>query len=295
MNPDYSVSAIITTYNRKESVIRALRSVIKQTRQPDEIILVDDGSSDGTEHVILDAFPQIKYIKQENRGISSARNTGIIHSTSQWLAFLDSDDEWLVKKLEKQLDALTLYPSYRICHSDELWIRKGHRVNPKKKHQKYGGDIFIKCLPLCVISPSAVIIHRELFKKYGLFDTALPACEDYDMWLRLCAYIPVLFIEEPLIIKYGGHPDQLSAKYWGLDRFRIYALEKIISEMNLDPAKKKAAVEMLIHKIDVYIKGAMKRGKLEEVSEYLEKRKKYHSKNHPLIFRGSRYSNTSNR
>ena len=97
------------------------------------------------------------------------------------------------------------------------------------KHAKAGGWIYTHCLPLCAISPSAVLIHRSIFDCVGLFNEQLPACEDYDLWLRICARFPVHFIPEPLIIKYGGHDDQLSRRYWGMDRFRIQALEDILA------------------------------------------------------------------
>jgi glycosyltransferase involved in cell wall biosynthesis len=275
MNQDYTVSVIIPTYNRETVLRRSVISVLEQTHPPQEIIVVDDGSTDGTEQLISNEFPQVQYLKQENRGISAARNTGISHAVSKWIAFLDSDDEWLPKKLEEQINALIRQPSINICHTNEIWIRRGRRVNPKNKHQKSGGDIFNKCLPFCVISPSSVVINSDLFQTYGMFDSSLPVCEDYDMWLRLCAYLPVLYIEQPLIIKYGGHSDQLSAAYWGLDRFRIHALEKIISDPDLAPDKRDAAIDIILNKIDIYLKGLKKRKKIRELADYSEKKKKF--------------------
>ena len=270
-----SVSVIITTYNRKKLIGRALDSVLAQTRPPDEIILIDDGSSDNTDQYIKENYPHIKYIWQENHGISKARNIGISLTNSTWIAFLDSDDQWLPPKLSNQLNALQIEPTYNICHTNEIWIRSGKRVNPMLKHQKSGGFIFEKCLPLCIISPSSVIIHQSVFKEHGIFDESLQVCEDYDLWLRLCAFLPVLYLEEPQIIKYGGHKDQLSQKYWGMDRFRIIALEKIIENPNLSQENKSVALQSLLEKIDIYILGAEKRKKEEDVELYSEKKLKY--------------------
>jgi glycosyltransferase involved in cell wall biosynthesis len=270
-----SVSVIIPTYNRRQLLERAVDSVLAQTRPADEIIVIDDGSTDGTEVLVKKKYPGITYLPQNNHGVSHARNQGIRKAKGNWLAFLDSDDVWLPGKLEKQLNALSRQPPFKICHTGEIWIRKGRRVNPMKKHSKSGGDLFTRCLPLCVISPSTVILHHSLFRRYGMFDESLPVCEDYDMWLRLCAFIPVLFLPESLIIKYGGHRDQLSRKFWGMDRFRIQALEKIIADPALIEKKRLAAVQMILKKITIYLEGAIKREKQDDVKTFTALRKKY--------------------
>ncbi len=272
---NFKISVIIPTYNRCELLQRAVLSVLKQTRPADEIIIIDDGSTDGTAELIPKKFPQILYSRQENKGVSAARNAGIESASGEWIAFLDSDDTWLPRKLEYQQKSLVENPEFLICHTNEIWIRHGKRVNPLKKHQKSGGYIFEKCLPLCVISPSAVILHRSVFKRFGKFDTGLPVCEDYDLWLRICAFLPVLYLEKPLITKYGGHADQLSRSTWGLDRFRIQALEKIIADPDLSPAYKHAAVKMVIDKLKIYLQGAEKRGKSEEVERVKTKLASY--------------------
>jgi len=270
-----SVSVIIPTFNRRALLERAVDSVVAQTRPADEIIIIDDGSTDGTAALVEKKYPGIIYLSQTNRGVSHARNQGIRKANGTWLAFLDSDDVWLPEKLEKQLSALSRKPAFRICHTDEIWIRKGRRVNPMNKHKKSGGDLFDRCLHLCVISPSTVILHHSLFLRFGLFDESLPVCEDYDMWLRLCAFIPVLFLPETLIIKYGGHPDQLSRKFWGMDRFRIEALEKIIANPALTEKNRLAAVQMLLKKISIYLNGAEKRGRTEEIETFEALRLRY--------------------
>ncbi len=272
-----SVSVVIPTYNREKRLPAAVRSVLDQSLSPSEIIVIDDGSTDATP-ALMGHFPEVRYIRQENKGVSQARNHGIRVAKHEWIAFLDSDDEWLPRKLEKQFQALERQPQYRFCHTDEIWIRRGRRVNPMKKHAKYGGYIFDQCLPLCVISPSSALIHRDLFDRYGTFDPELPVCEDYDLWLRMCAREPVLYVDEPLLLKFGGHEDQLSQAYWGMDRFRIRALENLIRSGVLNGAALAGALDTLCRKIDIYANGAEKRRRLEEAHSYREKKRYFEAR-----------------
>ena len=262
------ISVVIPTFNRCELLRRALLSVFSQTLLPTEVTVIDDGSTDDTQTMVNKEFPAVNYYRQENCGVSSARNLGIHQATGDWLAFLDSDDEWLPEKLSRQTIALAANPESKVCHTEELWIRNGVRVNPAKHYAKKGGWIFTHCLPLCAMSPSTVIIHRSVFNDVGLFDTKLPACEDYDLWLRITANYPVLLIEEPQIKKYGGHEDQLSQQFWGMDRFRINALQKIVDTGQLSNDNQQAAVSMLLKKAEIYLNGVTKRGKTEEAHYY---------------------------
>ena len=173
--------------------------------------------------------PRIRHFYQEQRGVSAARNAGIGMSRYPWICFLDSDDQWRPAKLHRQLEELECYPHYQVVYTDEIWIRRGKRVNPRKIHRKYSGWIYHRCLPLCIISPSSILLHRSILEREGLFDETFPVCEDYEMWLRISSRQPILFLEEPLIVKVGGHPDQLSQSRWGLDRYRLQALVKIYS------------------------------------------------------------------
>ena len=269
-----NVSAVIPTFNRGHCLLRAINSVLAQTTPVDEIIVVDDGSDDKTYDLLVKSelldmrgqLPNIRYLYQENKGVSAARNLGIKEAENEYIALLDSDDAWAETKIERQ--ALKLEKknfSCRITHTEEIWLKDGQRINPKKKHKKSGGFIFEKCLPLCCISPSSVLLHRTLFNDYGFFDEKLPACEDYDMWLRLCAFEEVLFVEEALTIKYGGHADQLSRAFWGMDRFRVQALEKLINSAKLSKTQRSQALEMLVKKIEILLLGAKKREKKEMI------------------------------
>lgn len=230
--------------------------------------MVDDGSEDNTGIVIRENYHSVRYLRKCHCGVSAARNSGIHVSPGEWITFLDSDDVWLPTKLEAQFQALASNPDYRVIHTDEIWIRNGRQLNPKKKHRKHGGKIFLNCLALCCISPSSVLIHRSVFTKVGGFDEDLPVCEDYELWLRICARYPVLFVDQPLIVKYGGHAGQLSCTHWGMDRFRIQALEKIIGGGSLSSGDRAAAIATLLKKIEIYLNGARKRNRAAEVKRY---------------------------
>ena len=263
------VSVIIPTYNRSSLVLEAVESVFKQTFVDFELIVVDDGSIDGTAEALNQYKGQVVYSFQDNRGVSTARNLGIQMARGQWIAFLDSDDLWLPGKLDSQIQFFSQNPEALICQTEEIWIRNGRRFNPLKKHQKYSGDIFVPSLRLCLVSPSAVMIKRDLFERVGYFDEALPACEDYDLWLRISAQFPIFLIDQPLVVKRGGHPDQLSRTTPTLDRFRIQALVKILNSGRLTVSQYDLAYKELETKCRIYGQGCLKRGRIEEGNLYL--------------------------
>ena len=261
------ISVIIPTFNRKKTLGRAIQSVLNQSLSPFEILIIDDGSNDGTEEWVKENFQNIKYIYQNNHGVSSARNIGIENAYGDWIAFLDSDDEWLPNKLDKQVKAIDSNPKMKFFHTNEIWIRNGVRVNQMKKHKKYGGYIFEKCLDICRISPSSVLIQKELFDDIGMFDESLRVCEDYDLWLRITSKYPVIFLDVPLIYKYGGHADQLSKVNDGIESYRIQSLEKIIKSGFLNDEQKVMAVNVLVNKMKIYSKGLEKRKKLAALQD----------------------------
>ncbi len=263
------ISVIIPTYNRLATLPRALNSIAEQVFTDYEIIVVDDGSTDNTQSWLQQHYPNIKYYYQQQQGVSCARNKGITCAQGKWIALLDSDDTWHPEKLLDQLKTINK-TNHLICHTNEIWIRNGVRVNPMQKHQKYDGDIYHHCLPRCCISPSSVLIHRDVFKHCGMFDQSLPACEDYDLWLRICARYPVSLIRSALTTKYGGHQDQLSSKYWGMNRFRVRALHKILSQDILTISQQEATRHMLLTKLHILKNGAIKHGNrqlLEELTD----------------------------
>jgi len=260
------VSIIITTYNRKEFLEEAVQSVLRQSYRDREIIVIDDGSTDGS-HEVLTRLPDIRYQWKENGGISSARNVGISLARGDHLAFLDVDDLWKKEKLTVQMSAMEAAGS-KISYTDEIWLKNGRFHNQKKRHRKFSGAIYERCLPLCIISPSSAVIAREVFERTGLFDETLPVCEDYDMWLRICALYPVLFIPRQLIVKRGGHQDQLSRRYEVMDRYRIKSMLKIIESGVLSEEHLEITRAELRKKCAVVGKGAEKRGRIDEARYY---------------------------
>ena len=261
------ISVIIPTFNRKKTLGRAIQSVSNQSLSPFEILIIDDGSNDGTKEWVKKSPQDIKYIYQNNQGVSSARNKGIKYAYGDWIAFLDSDDEWLPNKLYEQVKAIGSNPEIKFFHTNEIWIRNGVRVNQMKKHKKYGGYIFEKCLDICRVSPSSVLIKKEIFDDIGTFDESLRVCEDYDLWLRITSKYPVVFLDIPLIYKYGGHAGQLSKVNDGIESYRIQSLEKIIKSGVLNNEQKLIAVNTLINKMKIYAKGLEKRNKLRELQD----------------------------
>ena len=262
------VSVIIPTFNRGWILKEAIDSVLDQEFLDYELIIVDDGSTDNTQE-ILDSYGQdVIVLRQSNRGVSTARNKGISGATGQLIAFLDSDDLWLPQKLSRQVDFFNANPAALVNQTEEIWVRNGVRVNSKKRHQKHPGMIFERSLDLCLVSPSAVMIRKTLFEIVGVFDENLPACEDYDLWLRISCRYPIHLIDVPLIIKRGGHADQLS-KTPGLDKFRIQALKKIIDSGQLSKNQRQAARRVLTEKCAIYAGGCRKRGRVAE-AKYFE-------------------------
>jgi len=261
------VSVIIPTYNRAGCLREAVDSVLAQEFRGFELIVVDDGSTDETPQLLREYGSSIRMLRQENRGVSAARNAGIAASRGELIAFLDSDDAWLPGKLARQVEFFRQNPEILICQTEELWVKNGRRVNPGQRHRKRGGMIFEPSLALCLVSPSAVMLRRELFEQVGLFDERLPACEDYDLWLRVSCRFPVGLIETPLIIKRGGHADQLS-RARGLDRYRIESIAKLMTDGCLSAAQRVAAGAVLTLKCRLYAGGCRKRGRHAEADRY---------------------------
>jgi glycosyltransferase involved in cell wall biosynthesis len=262
------VSVIIPTYNRAALVQEAVSSVLAQTFPDFELLVVDDASTDGTKQALAAFGGKIKVLSRACRGgVSAARNAGIAAAQGEWLAFLDSDDLWLPEKLARQLAFMEACPRLLLSQTEEIWVRRGVKVNPPLTHKKEGGRIFLRSLERCLVSPSAVILHRRLLEAHGGFDEDLPAAEDYDLWLRLTWRFEAGLLPEPLIIKRGGHADQLS-RQWGLDRWRIRALQKILTEPELPEAYRRAARRTFERKCALYAQGCEKRGKVREAQEY---------------------------
>lgn len=261
------VSAIIPTRDRAASVVRAVASALAQRDVEIEVIVVDDGSTDDTEEQLGRFGDRIRYWRREHAGVSAARNHGASVAKGDWLAFLDSDDEWLPDKTRAQLELHRREPALDASQTGELWIRNGVRVNACKHHAKPRGDIFAASLERCLVSPSAVMLRRSTFADAGGFDERLPVCEDYDLWLRLSRRMPFGLVDQPLMIKHGGHADQLSARYWGMDRFRVESLTRLLTG-ELSDEQRRAAIHVLTAKCRVLANGARRRGRDGEAERY---------------------------
>jgi len=264
------VSVIIPTFNRAKKAIRAVDSVLNQNWKDFEIIVIDDGSTDDTDKALSRYGNLIKYIGQPvNRGVSSARNIGVKSSMSPWIAFLDSDDYWLPEKLYAQMEFVELNPEVVACQTQEIWMKNGMQVNPKRRHKKPSGNIFKQSLKLCLVSPSCVMLKKSLIEEVGFFDESLPAAEDFDLWLRISCRYPIFLINKWLVVKEGGHEDQLSRKITGIDRYRIMAIVKVIKSGMLSSDQTEQAMEELSIKCRIYGQGCIKRGRIEEGYFYL--------------------------
>lgn len=246
-------------------------SVLLQSYRYFELIVVDDGSEDATPRLVQSYGDSLRYVKIPHSGVSRARNTGIEQAGGKWIAFLDSDDYWLPAKLEKQLAYLSSNPRYLLCHTDEIWMKNGKRINQGKRHRKYEGWFFSPSLWLCLISPSSVIIHRRIFEEIGYFDETFPYVEDYELWLRITSRYPVGYVSEKLVVKTGGHSDQLSLRIDGIEKYRLLALEKLIKSGKLNTVFLREAMEVYRKKSGIYIAGCRKRGKKEEIALFQQR------------------------
>jgi glycosyltransferase involved in cell wall biosynthesis len=272
------VSVIIPTFNRRKFVREAVASVRAQRLGAGEIVVVDDGSTDGTAETLTRTFGNgIRLVRTPNRGVAAARNAGVADSCGDLIAFLDSDDLWLPDKLSTQAAFLREYPETEICQTGETWIRNGVRVNPCAHHRKPNGDVFVPSLQRCLVSPSAVLLRRSLFERVGGFDESLPACEDYDLWLRIAVDTPVWCVSTPLVVKRGGHADQLSRRFWGMDRFRVASLLRLLASDRLRALQRAAVVAVLEEKCTVLAHGAARRGRLDEAERYRTLARMYHT------------------
>lgn len=265
------ISVVIPTHNRRAAVAEAVQSVVEQRDCPaPEIVVIDDGSTDQTAAALRQRFgSRVRVVSTANRGVAAARNLGVTEARGDWLAFLDSDDLWLPNKLPAQLALLATRPDAEICQTEEIWLRDAVRINIPAHLRKPCGDIFAASLERCAIGPSSVLLQRRLFERAGGFDESLPACEDYDLWLRITRSTPVWLVDQPLTVKRAGHADQLSRRYWGMDRFRVAALLRLLTENDLSAAQQQAVVETIRVKCGILAEGARKRGTSDLADNYL--------------------------
>ncbi len=194
------ISVIVPAYNAKDTILAALRSTLTQTRPVDEVVVVDDGSQDGTAELVEREMPEVKVVRQANAGPSAARNTAAEAAQGDWLAFLDADDLWLPQKLEAQLAALEHQPEIGMCSSD--WVRHEVKAPPvpplaelPQRHITFG-DI----VRLNRFQTSTVLVRKDLWRAVGGFRTAIDGTEDWDFWMRVARLTDDLHLAWPLVV-----------------------------------------------------------------------------------------------
>ena len=231
---DPFVSIIIPTYNRAYILDKAIESILSQTYTNFEIIIVDDGSIDSTEKLVASYTDnRIKYIKhKKNQGAVAARNTGIEASRGQYIAFQDSDTEWLAEKLEKQIKAFDCGPSNLGVVFTSFWlIDHGTRTRiPSKNMKKNDGDIHDLLLQFNFIDTCAALVKRECFEKVGGFEK-LPRLQEWGLWLRISKYYSFKHINEPLINSFR-QSDSISVNINAFITARKYLLNKHFYEIS---------------------------------------------------------------
>lgn len=248
-------------------LLDAVHSVLEQSSKADEIIVVDDGSTDDTYKM----FPMdgVKYCRIKHSGFpGKVRNIGASLATSDYLAFLDSDDTWFPEKLSKQRGFFSTHPHCRILHTKERWLMNGKFVSQKKRKHKTSGYIFKESLQGCIMGPSTIVMDKKLYWEFNGFSENIEVGEDYDLWLRLCNSVAVDYIDEELITKIAGHGDQLSFKYGYIEPFKVDVLEEIIKSGLLSKSNQLLAIESLKVKYDIIINGCIKRRKNDAADMY---------------------------
>ena len=272
---DTRISAIIPTYNRLPLLREAVFSVLDQTHPPLELIVADDGSDDGTREYCTNTLAEypdsFRYLQLSRCGMpGKVRNAGAELACGEYLAFLDSDDLWKPEKLARQVAYFQEHPEIRICHTREIWQRGEKTVSQAGQKHRRSGNIFPDALKKCILGPSTVLMRRELFEQLGGFREDLEIAEDYELWLRITAGYPIGYLDEPLVIKRGGHADQLSEKYGQIEIFRINALLLNLEEGTFRGEQRELAARELVRKCRIYARGCEKRGKGEEARRYRE-------------------------
>lgn len=261
------VSVIIPTFNRAQFLIRSISSVLNQSYVDLELIIVDDGSTDETLEVVNSVKDsRLSYHYKENGGVSSARNLGVTKAQGEYIAFLDSDDEWQLDKISAQVSYLQNTGKV-LVHTAEKWMRDGKVVKQKKHHQKSGGDMFIRSLQGCVISPSSVLMKKSLYEKVGGMREDFVVCEDYDFWLKVTSLHDIGFLEEELVNKYAGHADQLSFKFFAMDYWRVKSMAWVYQNRPLNEERAKALLVSAQKKCQYLLKGYKKHQNFKNFNE----------------------------
>jgi glycosyltransferase involved in cell wall biosynthesis len=232
-----TISVIIPTYNRAHLLKKSIDSVLNQTYANLEVIVIDDNSSDNTDEV-LNRYndERIRYIKNKvNRGASDARNQGIEIARGEYLTFLDSDDELFVDKLEKQVTKFSgLSNKYGLVYCGYCFVSSEKGEIEEHIFPELYGNVYSNLLTRNIFPIHAPVVKRECFKKCGIFDTSLPACEDWDIWIRVARHYEFAFVPE-ILAKYYIHGKQKSTEMESVVLAREKIVEKYRRELHHRP------------------------------------------------------------
>lgn len=222
------VSVILPTYNCAHFLPGSLESVLSQTYDFYEIIVIDDGSTDNTKEVLNQLMQKIRYIHlEQNRGLPAARNIGIQSAQGKYIAFLDADDLWLPEKLQTDMEYFDKHPDVSMVYSRHTNIdENGVVLDGEIKRRLPSGNIFIQLFSeQNFIISSSVVVRKDVFETTGLFDEQLFNCQDWDMWLRIAFYFKVAGINKPLV-KYRHNPRSLSKNRDNVLKYQKQVIDK---------------------------------------------------------------------
>jgi len=230
-----TVSVVIPTYNSAEYLAEAIESVLRQTFVDFEVVVVDDGSRDGTKDIVRRYPSRVRYLFQENKGVASARNWGIKESRGRYVSFLDADDVWLERKLERQMEELARHPGCGVCHTAIKIVGNGVQQVGAGRPARGGSTLEDLLLRGNVVgTPSTVICERTVLFDVAGFDLDLSQCADWDLWIRLTRVTEFLFVDEPLVI-YRQHKANMSRDPRLLERDSVRVLEKAFGRSEVPP------------------------------------------------------------
>lgn len=233
------VSVIIPSYNSARFLSDTLNSVLNQTYEAIEVIVVDDGSTDETEQVAKTSSEKIRYVKQKNKGVSEARNNGFKVSKGKFICFLDADDWFYPKNIENKVNMLNSNPELGLVHGNVVVTDENLNSNGIILKGKSGKVIphLLKLVPPAIPCPSNVLIRRKAIINQPVFDERLSTSADYDLWLRIAQEWEVGWVNEECI-KYRQHGSNM---FSNLELFQ-HDMELIFSKYPLDFSLAKKSV-----------------------------------------------------
>jgi len=295
------VSVIVPTFNAGESLIETIRSALDQSFRDMEILVIDDGSSDDSAVEVLRRLgpdPEraetlwrqrtasstgacgfgfwtrdlaLQYVYQSNRGMGTARNRGLQLSQGEYIAFLEPEYIWDKDHLQHQIDFFNERTDAWISHGRVVPFMRSVPRNGKKKPRGATAMEFTEVVAGTGVCASAIVIRRRCLESHGYFDENLPSCEDYDLWIRIAAHMPIYQIPEAIVHQKRSP----SIPSWSLDRYRVYALEKAFQSGHLNSEQRHRVAEEVVERCDILVDGYRKRNNTERANFYDRKKKKF--------------------